>query len=852
MHYVISRPSRLHKAAVTTTHGQVSLRWLHVLFALLAFFFWNGAAIASHISSEDTATVKRTVTETKTGAEALAKCREILGVECTANTVVEGKNRSYIRWPSFHGSVVIQTVPYTVYKTAIVFYCEFPNTLVEGDTHACADGSALTLSDPKNNGGGLGCGPKLGNPIDPATGNKVQTEVDYACAGLSGLNLRRIYNSSPGDPLSFQPHLFGPSWTTAYDAKVVLEPARIESQCALRSYDYKEICTHRYLQGPGASVTRGDNSTYRFSKINNDYLADKDVNDRLSAQYAQDNVTVLGWTYVTGGDTTEKFDGNGRLISITARAGAAQMLTYSDGATNDTSIGRYPADAPVCGQVHTGPVLPAGQLMCVTDSWGRQLNFVHDPVGLQVTSVVGPAGQVFSYEYDGATGGCVAGNDPVKCAVKNLTQVSYPGGSSKSYWYNESSLINGGAACEFNPPLGNGFGSLNRSLTGITDENSARFATWRYDCRGKATSSEHAGGVEKVTIVRTPTDTNFYTMVTHHVGTPAAPAQTSLYFSYTTLNNAPKQTTKSANCVECGGIEKSTYDAFGNVESTIAYGGKLTCFAHDTTRNLETVRLEGPPYGAVCSTILAAPALTAPTRKITTQWHATFRLRTKVAEPLRITTFAYDPNGNLLSSTVQATTDATGVAGFAATPVGAALTRTYTYNSFGQIKTDTGPRTDIVDRTTYEYDSRQNLSAVINALGHRTTLSQYDDNGRVGRVEDPNGMVVALTYHPRGWLESRAVTAAGVTETTTYRYDGVGQLKSATTPEGVKISYTYDDAHRLSDITDNMGNSIHYDLDFRGNRISEKTRDPQGTLTRQITRIFDTFSRPTRITGGAQ
>ncbi|MWK59251.1 hypothetical protein GO594_24965, partial [Pseudomonas otitidis] len=39
-----------------------------------------------------------------------------------------------------------------------------------------------------------------------------------------------------------------------------------------------------------------------------------------------------------------------------------------------------------------------------------------------------------------------------------------------------------------------------RLLTGITDERGIRYATWTYDDQGRAISSEHAGGAEKVTV----------------------------------------------------------------------------------------------------------------------------------------------------------------------------------------------------------------------------------------------------------------------------------------------------------------------------------------------------------------
>ncbi|MRV76870.1 RHS repeat protein, partial [Duganella sp. FT92W] len=76
--------------------------------------------------------------------------------------------------------------------------------------------------------------------------------------------------------------------------------------------------------------------------------------------------------------------------------------------------------------------------------------------------------------------------------------------------------------------------------------------------------------------------------------------------------------------------------------------------------------------------------------------------------------------------TMQATTDANGAQGFNATATGSARTWTYTYNAAGQVLTARGPRTDADDTVTYSYDANGNLATVANALGHVTTLSNYD------------------------------------------------------------------------------------------------------------------------------
>jgi hypothetical protein len=52
----------------------------------------------------------------------------------------------------------------------------------------------------------------------------------------------------------------------------------------------------------------------------------------------------------------------------------------------------------------------------------------------------------------------------------------------------------------------------------------------------------------------------------------------------------------------------------------------------------------------------------------------------------------------------------------------------------------------------------------------------------------------------------------------------------------------------LTGITDNLGNSITYTLDLRGNRTQEQVKDATGTLARQVTRVFDSLSRLQQIT----
>ncbi len=223
-----------------------------------------------------------------------------------------------------------------------------------------------------------------------------------------------------------------------------------------------------------------------------------------------------------------------------------------------------------------------------------------------------------------------------------------------------------------------------------------------------------------------------------------------------------------------------------------------------------------------------------------------------MAEPKRLTTYTHDSNGNVLTRTEQATQDLNGATGLSAIVVGTPRTWTYTYNSIGKLTSIRGPRTDVVDVTSYVYDAAGNLSSITNPAGHVTTLLNYDPHGRVGQVVSPDGTVTTLGYTPRGWLATRTVTDGAITETTTFDYTGSGQVKKITQPDGTWTSYTYDGAQRLTQIADQAGNSVTYTLDLTGNRVREQVSDASGALRRQIARVFDTNNRMKQQTGAGQ
>jgi YD repeat-containing protein len=603
---------------------------------------------------------------------------------------------------------------------------------------------------------GKNCDNMCGNPINYATGNKFQEEVDYR--GVADLSFVRSYNHMPGvNVSSSNPFDMGANWR----------------------HNFKYVVKITGFTPNVAKVYRPDGRAYGFFNAapissTSNWIPESDIKDTLK-QLADLSGTTVGWEYKRAADDAiETYGADGQINSLKLRNGQIQTFTYSDIST-PTVI------API-----------VGLLIRVTDHFGRSLNFQYDQRG-RIIKMTDPVGGEYLYGYGEASS--IKPDPPTLSS--NLTSVTYPGGKKKIYWYNEQNRTS--------------YAAIPSALTGITDENGARFASFNYDANMRAISTEHAGGVEKYS-------------VTYDIplvqSTVTEPLGTRRIYGLTGVVQLVRSSGQYQSNAAGTGIKARTYDAGGNVTSTTDFNNFKTNYVYDLARNLETGRTEA--------------AGTPQARTVATQWHPDFRLPVLVTEPGKVTSFAYDASGNLLQKTLAAG--------------GASRTWADTYNNIGQVLTVTGPRTDVADVTTYAYDAQGNLSTVTNAAGQATTLSNYDANGRAGRITDPNGLATDLTYSPRGWLTSKNVGG----EATSYSYDGIGQLTGVTLPDASTLAYTYDDAHRLTRIADGAGNSVAYTLDAIGNRVNEKITDPDGVLARETIRVYDTLNRLQQITGGMQ
>ncbi|WP_426174419.1 DUF6531 domain-containing protein [Massilia sp. TWR1-2-2] len=401
-------------------------------------------------------------------------------------------------------------------------------------------------------------------------------------------------------------------------------------------------------------------------------------------------------------------------------------------------------------------------------------------------------------------------------------------------------------------------------LTGITDENNVRFATYALNVAGQALSTQHAGGAGRYTFSY-PTD------VTRRVIDPLGTERLwALTYPSGTRGRVASES-RPAGAGSAATSSKFEYANRGDLTSTTDFNGNKTCFVTDVARGLQTRRIAGLKADAACPVTANDSVMTA--RMTGTQWHPDWPLKSVTDEPNRLTNYVYNgergadgqiarcsdatlPNAKpvavLCSKSVQATTDNNGALGFAAAKTGAARAWQYTYNSVGKLLTRTGPADAAGNHdallltyfdTTYDHTAGD-LATATNGAGELTQFREYSKDGLATNIKLPNGQIIKLEYGPRQQLVSRTVEdGRGLSESTSYQYDDAGQRTRVTAADGTFMDYAYDAAHRLTDLRDSAGNAVHFTPDNIGNVIKQEVRDPAGVLVTMSKRTYDALSR---------
>ncbi|WP_369944440.1 RHS repeat-associated core domain-containing protein [Xanthomonas medicagonis] len=480
-------------------------------------------------------------------------------------------------------------------------------------------------------------------------------------------------------------------------------------------------------------------------------------------------------------DAIYTFDAQGKLISRAAQDGSG--LTYA-----------YDAQ---------------GRLQRIASLQGRsiELVYVDDTRDALIASIVSGGVSLASYGYD----------------QRRLVSVTYADGGSRIYHYEDARFP--------------------RHLTGVTTEDGQRFSTFAYDEAGRAISSQHAGGIDGVTLAYSAAGTRVtdalgdvtdYTMTDAGGASPkvgaVARADGTLQYNY--IDQATDFRRRLSSATDRRGVQ--TQHSYAEAtENGLAV-------------NIHTVRdAVGQPQERTTITRTAADSnrlLSTQAGGRTVSYGYNERL-----QPVQMT--SSDAASGKQRTLAYSYCEASDVAASDSTcPI------------LGLPKTVDGARTDVNDTTAFTYypsdadtcaasptncpHREGDLWKTSNALGQVTEYLAYDGAGRVLSVKNANGVVTDFTYHPRGWLTASKVRGPDDSNESDDRitlidYWPTGLVKQVTQPDGAFTRYTYDAAQRLTDVADNAGNTIHYTLDNAGNRAKEDTKDASGTLKRTLSRVYN-------------
>jgi len=430
----------------------------------------------------------------------------------------------------------------------------------------------------------------------------------------------------------------------------------------------------------------------------------------------------------------------------------------------------------------------SNQLTSVTDSYSRSLTLAYS--GGLLETVTTPDSTTLTYGYTSVSGG------------SRLTTITYSTSpaTSQTYLYANSAL-----------PF---------ALTGITDENGNSFASWTYDGFGRGLTSQLGSGANLTTIAY-----NFDNSRT--VTNPLGVVDT---YSFNVQQGIPKATqiSRAATSTTAAATETTTYDANGYRASFTDWNGNQTTYTNNSHGMPTTIN------EAVGSSVARTTTITYdPT------W---VHLPHTVTTPGLTTSFTYDGSGETLTTTLTDTTTQT--VPYSTNGQTRTTTNTWSSSLLASVKTPNG------NTTTFGYSSSGALTSVTDALSHATHITAYTGGGLPETIVDPNGVTTTLTYSPRQWLTSSVISGTGGTFTTSWSYDAAGNLLKKTLPDSSYLLNTYDTAHRVTKVTDALGDYANYSLDALGDVTAYAYYASTGGAYKTHSDSYDALGRLLVDTGG--
>ena len=440
--------------------------------------------------------------------------------------------------------------------------------------------------------------------------------------------------------------------------------------------------------------------------------------------------------YNSAGDITSVTDPLGDTTSFTYDSTLNRLLTLTDPDGNQATFA-YDADGNLttvtdaAGDTSTNTFNSSGELTNATSPAGRTVAITYTSFG-GVASRTYVDGSTVTYTYDSHRN-LISAADSLNGTITytydsadRLTHVTEPGGLSLSYAYN----ANGQLASETDQTgfVTNYTYNSAGQITQITNSSGLPLTTYTYDADGNLIKTINANGTSTT---YTYNADNYVASITNR--SAAGTIDSEFLYTYDANGNRLTQSTGS-------GTTDYTYDADNQLVKVVMPGGRTIQYVYDANGNRATV---------------SDTALSSVTYSVN-------NLNEYVT--VGSTTYGYDADGNLISSTT------------------GGVTTTYTYNDRDQLASATVGGV----LYTYGYDALGNLTS---STSNGVTTNYLIDPTGIGNVAaafSSNG--TPLDHYVYGNGLAGAVDPAG--NDTFYDFDASGNTADITNAAGV-VSNTY-------------------------------------------------------------
>ena len=469
------------------------------------------------------------------------------------------------------------------------------------------------------------------------------------------------------------------------------------------------------------------------------------------------------------------------------------------------------------------------RLHSVTDETGRVLRFdYHDgaSAGLlngyetsrfskmpgQLDSLTLPDGSQIHYDYDNR---------------RNLTRARFSDGTSREYHYEDQIYPN--------------------HLTGLTDRTGVRFASWSYDDYGRAISSEHADGVERVTLAYphpkiVASGEVVQTIVTNSLGN-----KSQYTWQLPQGESHPQLLASSGSgCTTCPetGYEY-IYDSQGRLLTSIKTGvgnaigsGKIEYRYDELGRIIEIRRtdesgqdhlVERREYEKLSSNVLRRyqPSVNPDAEQLTEYE------RNERGLPVRIVRRGYTPwvalagEPDYLPDTDE--------------PIGyRQVERIYKFGyEDSRLSLIDGPRDDVEDIVKLNWDQRNRLISVKQPLGPTITFTEFDSLGRATLSEFGDTGASRISYNEQNQIAEIERNGFGVK----YTYDAESRLVAFTDSDGHTTRVSLDEAGRVIERVDAFGRSEIVEFNSESKPVKQSIFAADSSLIRALEIAYDSHGR---------